>query len=82
MGNTDKHVLKGLVGSGLLLTFYFIVASLLGGVLFAIDNFVKLWYWMIPLVVGFGVQIGMFFYVRQEMHKKAAGTAAPSAGLP
>ena len=80
--NTDygKYTLIGLLGSALLLAFYFIVASLLGGVSFALDNFVKLWYWMIPLVVGFGVQIGMFFYVKGEMHKKATGTAAASTG--
>ena len=76
----DKFVLKGLAASSLLLAFYFVVASLLGGVSFALDNFVKLWYWMIPLVVGFGVQIGMFFYVKSEMHKKATGTAAASTG--
>ncbi|MBI2100980.1 hypothetical protein HYT53_00020 [Candidatus Woesearchaeota archaeon] len=76
----DKYVLIGLGASGLLLAFYLIVASLLGGVSFALDNFVKLWYWMIPLVVGFGVQIGMFFYVKSEMHKKATGTAAASTG--
>ena len=76
----DKFVLKELAASSLLLSFYFVVASLLGGVSFALDNFVKLWYWMIPLVVGFGVQIGMFFYVKSEMHKKATGTAAASTG--
>ena len=77
----DKFVLKGLAASTLLLAFYFIVASLLGGISFALDNFVKLWYWMIPLVAGFGIQIGMFFYVKEQMHKKATGTAAASSGI-
>jgi len=77
----DKFVLKGLAASALLLAFYFIVASLLGGISFALDNFVKLWYWMIPLVIGFGVQIGMFFYVKDEMHKKATAQAAASTGV-
>src|SRR3989344_6812002 len=78
--DNSKYVLIGLGASGLLLAFYFIIASLLGGVSFALDNFIKLWYWMIPLVVGFGIQIGMFFYVKSEMHKKATGTAAASTG--
>ncbi|MBI2656117.1 hypothetical protein HYX03_00070 [Candidatus Woesearchaeota archaeon] len=77
----DKFALIGLSASGLLLGFYLVVASLLGGFSFAIDNFVKLWYWMIPLIVGFGVQIGMFFYVKEEMHKKATAQAAASAGV-
>jgi len=79
--NYDKFVLKGLAASTILLTFYFIIASLLGGVSFALDNFIKLGYWMIPLVIGFGIQMGMFFYVKEKMHKKAAGTAAASSGI-
>ncbi len=79
--NYDRFVLKGLAASLLLLAFYLAIASLLGGVSFAISNFVKLWYWMIPLVIGFGIQIGMFFYVKEQMHKKATGTAAASSGI-
>ncbi|MBI1936470.1 hypothetical protein HYS31_08640 [Candidatus Woesearchaeota archaeon] len=81
MENNDKYVIKGLLGSAALLAFYFIVASLLGGVSFAVDNFVKLWYWMVPLVIGFGIQIGMFFYVKEQMHAKAMGQAAASTGM-
>ena len=69
--NYDKFVLKGLAAS----------FSLLGGVNFALNNFVKLWYWMIPLVTGFGIQIGMFFYVKEQMHKKATAQAAASSGV-
>ncbi|MEK6947194.1 MAG: hypothetical protein AABX32_06320 [Nanoarchaeota archaeon] len=79
--NYDKYILKGLLGSTSLLGFYLIVASLLGGFNFAVENFVQLWYWMIPLVVGFGVQIGLFFYVKDAMHAKAAGQAAASTGI-
>jgi len=78
---TDKYVVKGLIASSSLLAFYLIVSSLLGGFSFAIENFVRLWYWMIPLVVGFGIQIGMFFYVKDAMHAKAAGQAAASTGI-
>ena len=78
--NNDRYILIGLSASGLLFAFYFIVASLLGGISFAIYNFVQLWYWMIPLVVGFGIQIGMFFYIKNEMHKRATASAAASTG--
>jgi len=79
--NYDKYALIGLGASGTLLGFYLLIASLLGGFSFAIDNFIKLWYWMIPLVVGFGIQIGMFFYVKDVMHAKAAGQATTSTGI-
>ena len=79
--NNDKYVLIGLSASGLLIGFYLVVASLLGGLAFALDNFVSLWYFMLPLVVGFGIQIGLFFYVKNEMHKKATAQAAASTGI-
>lgn len=79
--NYDRFIVKGMSASGLLLAFYWIVASLLGGFSFAIENFVGLWYFMIPLIVGFGVQIGMFFYVKEEIKKKATVQAAASTGV-
>ena len=77
----DRYTLIGLSASGLLLAFYLTVSSLLGGIQFALDNFVQLWYWMIPLIVGFGIQMGMFFYVKDEMHIKATAEAAASTGI-
>ena len=79
--NEDKYVLIGLGAGGLLLAFYFIVVSLLGGFYFALQNFINLWYWMIPLVVGFGIQMGMFFYIKDEVHKKATAEATASCGM-
>lgn len=79
--NNDKYVLIGISASGALFTFYLLVASLLGGISFALDNFVKLWYWMVPLIIGFGIQIGLFFYVKNEMHRKATAQAAASTGI-
>lgn len=79
--NNDKYILIGLSASGLLFAFYIVVSSLLGGFAFALENFVKLGYWMIPLIVGFGIQIGLFFYVKEQMHKKATAHAAASTGI-
>ena len=81
VGDYNKHILKGLIASGSLLAFYLVITSLLGGISFALDNFVKLWYWMTPLIIGFGIQIGMFFYIKDEMHKRATTQAAASTGI-
>lgn len=79
--NKSKFVLFGLLASISLLAFYFIISSIFGGFNFAIENFIQLWYWMVPLIIGFGLQIGMFFYVKEEMHKKAMAEAATSTGI-
>jgi len=79
--NESKYTLIGLFASLLLLAFYVMVSSILGGLSFALSNFAQLWYWMVPLIIGFGVQIGMFFYARDEMHKKATAQAVASTGI-
>lgn len=75
------HAGIGVAAGISLLLFYFIVSSLLGGFAFAIENFQQLWYWMLPLIVGFGVQIGLFSYVKSELHRKASASAAASTGI-
>ncbi len=79
--NEERYVVIGLLAGGALLGFYALVSSILGGVSFAIENFVAWWYLMIPLVIGFGIQMGLFFYVKEHMHKKEAGSATVSAGV-
>ncbi len=79
--SNNKFIFIGLLASGLLFAFYITVVSLISGISFAIDNFVKLLYWMVPLIVGFGIQIGMFFYVKEQMHKAVTTQAATSTGI-
>jgi hypothetical protein len=44
----------------------------------AIQQFAQLWYLMAPLITGFGVQIGLFSYVRTESRRMASGGATGS----
>ncbi len=76
----DRFVIIGFVSSLLLTFFYFLVSSALGGFDFAVSNFIALWYWMVPLITGFGVQMGLFFYVKEKTHK-AGMHAAVSSGV-
>jgi hypothetical protein len=76
-----EHVGMGMLGSLALLGFYFLVTSLLGGWNFAVENFQQYWQWMVPLIIGFGVQIGLFFYVKAELHRRSATAAAASTGM-
>ena len=77
----DKFIGIGMLGSISLFSFYLLIASLLGGIDFALDNFAQLWKWMTPLILLFGAQIGLFFYMKEEMHKKATAEAAASTGI-
>ncbi len=68
-----RSFLAGLIGSIALLAFYFITMRLLAGTWDAAwSQFEKLWYYMIPLSAGFGVQVGLYTMLRTRV--KNAGS--------
>lgn len=75
----QKAVLYGALGSLALLGFYFLVMGLGSGSLaYTVSELVRLKYWVSALVLGFGVQIGMFRYLRAC--QKSAGMGSAAAG--
>lgn len=47
-----------------LLAVYFGVVSLISGVSFALEQFSKYWYFIVALAVGFGIQVGLYTYLK------------------
>ncbi|MBU2649115.1 hypothetical protein KKI24_30690 [bacterium] len=79
-------VLLGASGVLVLQGLYFIVLSLLNSPTYAWQQFIYLAPWMVPLVVGFGIQVGIFFYMRafSKLAKLGITNSAPvaaSAGI-
>ena len=60
-----KIVLKALSATILLILFYFLIVSLISGFKFALSQFGSYWYFLISLAVGFGIQIGLYSYLKQ-----------------
>lgn len=57
---SNKHAFYG-VSAGLgILAFYMLVLTLFQGFSFATSEFARLWYWIVPLATGFGIQIGLY----------------------
>ena len=56
----DNSILYGLLAGTALLFFYIGVLTLFENFNFAIANLRSLWYWILPLAVGFGTQIGLY----------------------
>ncbi len=75
----DKSILWGIIASLLLLGFFIFITSLFQGIEFAFLNLRKLGYLIFPLVIGFGVQIGLWNSIRHDA--LVNGTAAGSAGI-
>ena len=67
-----------LAGAGLLF-LYIGVLTLFESFGFALSNFRALWYWLIPLAAGFGIQIGLYFSIKHNT--KLNAEFAASGGL-
>ena len=69
----------GLIGAGFLIVLYFLILSLANSPSYAVSQFKSLWYWFLPLVVGFGVQLGLYTYIKRFEHDKLHGAGASVA---
>jgi len=61
---TTKPIVYGILASIALLGVYFVVLSLVSGFAFAQSQFLQFWYFIVGLAVGFGIQIGLFVYLK------------------
>ena len=68
--STVRSILYGTFASSLLLGVYFVVLSLVSGWKFAQDQFSAFWYFIVSLALGFGVQIGLYAYLRGLIREK------------
>ena len=60
-------IIKGFLATAGLLGFYFILMRLLAGSWYAAySQFEKLWYLMMPLGTGFGIQVGLYVYIKEK----------------
>ena len=63
-----KPVVYGVGASILLLGIYVTALTLVSGWRFAQNQFFDFWYFIIALAIGFGVQIGLYVYLRTRIH--------------
>ncbi len=56
---------KAFVATASLLLFYFVIVSAISGFNFALSQFESYWYFLISLAFGFGIQIGLYSYLKQ-----------------
>ena len=55
---------KGFLAASLLLIFYFATVTLISGWDFNKSQFAKYWYFILSLALGFGIQVALYFYLR------------------
>ncbi len=82
MVKKDNSILYGLLAGFGLLIFYLSVLSIFQGIEFAFLNLRNLWYFIFPLAIGFGIQIGLYFSIKHTaiINGVAGGTGGIAGG--
>lgn len=65
-----KPTFLGLAAGIVLLGLYLSILTLANSFSHALSQFSQLWYWILILVIGFGIQIGLYFYIRESFRSK------------
>ncbi len=72
----NRPIIIGVSGSTGLLIIYFGILAWVNSFSHALQQFSQMWYWILILVTGFGIQLGLYSYVRFNIRKKASGATA------
>lgn len=80
-------VISGISATLSLILFYFITMRILAGSWYAaFSQFQDLWYFMVPLSIGFGIQIGLYIDLKKRIENQskkivAGNTAVSTLGM-
>ncbi len=71
-----KPLLWGIIAGTALLSIYFLILTLANSFTHAVEQFQLMWYWIVILVFGFGIQAGLYTYIRGVLKlRKQSGVA-------
>lgn len=75
-----RHFLIGIGGATLIIAIYLVLITLAQGWTHALEQTSALWYWVVALAGGFGIQVGLFSFIRQRIRERRAaiGSVATS----
>lgn len=71
--NIASAIKKGLLATFILLVVYFMIVTLVSGWSFAQDQFRQFGYFVVTLATGFGIQVGLYSYLKSSIK----GTVSP-----
>lgn len=76
-----KIVSNALVAITSLLLFYFAIVSAISGFKFTLSQFQSYWYFLISLALGFGIQIGLYSYLKQLVKNSSVATSGKTVAV-
>ncbi len=76
-----KSFIGGSIATGTLIAAYFAIVSLISGFAFAGSQFVEFWFYFVGLALGFGIQIGLYIYLKQLVRGASGGPVVAVTGM-
>ncbi len=74
-------IIKGCAAALAILAAYFAVLTLVSGWSFAASQFREFWYFITALAAGFGIQIGLYAYLKSSLrHGDSSGKVVAATG--
>ena len=80
MSADARIVAHGAIASIALLLFYFVIVSVAESYAHAVGEFLSLAYLMVPLVLGFGIQVSLFSYSRNYVKMMGSSASMTASG--
>jgi Cu+-exporting ATPase len=76
-----RPLVIGTLATVAMLAVYFGVLTLVSGWDFTVSQFAEFWYYVVPLTLGFGIQIGLYVRLRQQLaHHHTGGKMVVASG--
>lgn len=71
---------KGLFATIILLLVYFAILSFVSGWSFAREQFGQFWYYIVLLAIGFGLQVGLYSYLKRAARQYSSRSVVAATG--
>lgn len=71
--STLEPLAMGTLATLAMLGVYFGVLTLVSGWDFTVTQFAQFWYYVLPLALGFGIQMGLYVYLRRRLANHHGG---------
>lgn len=82
LGILKKAVIKGTLALLALLSVYFLALTLISGWIYTWGQFTQFWYYILNLAGGFGIQFGLYTYLKEVLKKRSsAGPVLATTGV-
>ena len=76
--NITVSIRNGLIATIALLTVYIAIVSFISGWDFALEQFSRFWYFVVALAIGFGIQVGLYSYLKNSISQHVSPKAMPA----